>query len=72
MTVNPAQIILAILLIPLIGCSGSGEVGEMMKADRTSQKKTSGKYVTIWEKQSNGSWKFVLDCGNEGLLIPGF
>jgi ketosteroid isomerase-like protein len=28
---------------------------------------TRGKYVTIWKKQSDGSWKYVLDGGNEGL-----
>ena len=26
-----------------------------------------GNYVSIWKKQSDGSWKFVLDSGNEGL-----
>ena len=26
-----------------------------------------GTYVTIWKKQKNGAWKFVLDSGNEGL-----
>lgn len=26
-----------------------------------------GTYVTIWKKQTNGQWKFVLDSGNEGL-----
>ena len=25
---------------------------------------TVGKYVTIWEKQANGSWKVVVDCFN--------
>jgi ketosteroid isomerase-like protein len=25
-----------------------------------------GTYVSIWKKQSNGKWKFVLDTGNEG------
>lgn len=25
-----------------------------------------GTYVTIWKKQSDGNWKFVLDSGNEG------
>jgi ketosteroid isomerase-like protein len=26
-----------------------------------------GTYVTIWEKQKNGNWKFVMDTGTEGL-----
>ncbi len=26
--------------------------------------KTYGNYVTIWKKQKDGSWKFVLDGGN--------
>lgn len=25
-----------------------------------------GTYVTIWKKQADGRWKFVLDSGNEG------
>ncbi len=26
-----------------------------------------GTYVSIWKKNKNGMWKFVLDSGNEGL-----
>jgi len=26
-----------------------------------------GTYTTIWKRQNNGTWKFVLDTGNEGL-----
>jgi ketosteroid isomerase-like protein len=26
-----------------------------------------GTYISIWKKQSDGKWKFVLDAGNEGI-----
>jgi ketosteroid isomerase-like protein len=26
-----------------------------------------GTYVTIWEKQKDGTWKFVMDTGTSGL-----
>ncbi len=26
-----------------------------------------GSYVTIWKRQQNGKWKFVLQSGNEGV-----
>jgi len=26
-----------------------------------------GTYVSIWKKQPDGSWKYVLDSGNDGL-----
>ena len=29
--------------------------------------KRKGTYVTIWEKDREQNWKFVLDTGNEGL-----
>lgn len=28
-----------------------------------------GTYVSVWKKQKDGKWKFVLDSGNEGLNI---
>lgn len=28
---------------------------------------TEGTYVSIWKKQENETWKWVLDTGNEGL-----
>jgi ketosteroid isomerase-like protein len=29
-----------------------------------------GKYVTIWRKQANGAWKFVLDTGTDNSPPP--
>ncbi len=26
-----------------------------------------GTYVSVWKKQKNGKWKFILDSGNEGI-----
>lgn len=26
-----------------------------------------GTYVSIWKKQANGKWKFLLDAGNNGI-----
>jgi len=26
-----------------------------------------GTYVSVWKKNANGKWKFVLDSGNDGL-----
>ena len=31
------------------------------------QKPEQGTYCTIWKKDANGNWKFVLDTGNDGL-----
>ncbi len=50
----------------------SGELGYTygiwelkIKADSTRNSK--GTYVTFWQRQSNGEWKYVLDTGQEGL-----
>lgn len=34
------------------------------KADDGSDTAVYGLYSTVWKKQQDGSWKFVLDCGN--------
>jgi ketosteroid isomerase-like protein len=51
--------------------SDSGELGYTYgihtTLEKTSGKITKGTYVTIWRKQSDGSWKFVLDTGTQGL-----
>ena len=49
----------------------SGELGYTygVYALKPAAKDTTiyGTYVSIWKKQANGSWKFVLDSGNEGV-----
>ena len=34
---------------------------------KTTNQISKGTYVTIWLKQNDGSWKFVLDTGTQGL-----
>jgi len=51
--------------------AASGELGYTygLYALKLSDKDTSifGTYITIWKKQADGSWKFVLNSGNEGV-----
>ena len=28
---------------------------------------TKGTYITVWQKQTDGTWKFILDTGTQGL-----
>jgi ketosteroid isomerase-like protein len=51
--------------------AGSGELGYTFgnwiytaKNDKGSIDTSYGNYVTIWKKQKDGDWKFVLDGGN--------
>ena len=52
--------------------SKSGELGytygvwELFQKDDPGNIR-KGTYLTIWERQSDGQWKFVLDTGNQGL-----
>lgn len=49
----------------------SGETGYTYgiwtSTDKFTKKISKGTYITIWEKQKDGSWKFVLDTGTQGL-----
>lgn len=53
--------------------ASSGELGytygtykyELILKDSTITSK--GTYVTIWQKNKNNEWKWVLDCGTTGL-----
>jgi len=55
--------------------SGSGDLGFTYGIHTTTVRATgevtSGSYVTIWHKQPDGSWKFVLDTGTDGLPVTG-
>jgi ketosteroid isomerase-like protein len=48
--------------------SKSGELGytfgNWIYSTKDSKDTVFGNYVTIWKKQKDGSWKFVLDGGN--------
>ena len=49
----------------------SGELGYTYgyytRTIKTTGAVSKGTYVTIWEKQKDGTWKFVMDTGTEGL-----
>jgi ketosteroid isomerase-like protein len=51
--------------------AGSGDLGYTYGFYTRKVKSTGevnrGTYLTIWKKQSDGSWKFVLDTGTQGL-----
>jgi ketosteroid isomerase-like protein len=56
------------------GIANSGEMGYtygLYKIKYNSpDTATYGTYVSVWKKQADGKWKFVLDSGNEGLGDP--
>ena len=51
----------------------SGELGytfgvyTLRQKDNDTATAIHGTYVSIWKKQSDGKWKFVMDSGNEGI-----
>jgi ketosteroid isomerase-like protein len=49
--------------------SASGDLGYSYGTYNLQLKDSliKGTYVSIWKKQKNGKWKFVLDTGNEGI-----
>jgi ketosteroid isomerase-like protein len=51
--------------------SESGDIGYTYGIwTNTSKSKgeiSRGTYLTIWKKQKDGSWKFILDTGTQGL-----
>jgi ketosteroid isomerase-like protein len=54
--------------------AASGELGYSYGIFTTTSKDSlgnpvveKGTYVSVWKKNNDGKWKFVLDTGNEGL-----
>jgi ketosteroid isomerase-like protein len=49
--------------------SGSGDMGFTygVYEIRTETERQKGTYVTIWRKQKDGRWKYVLDAGAQGI-----
>jgi ketosteroid isomerase-like protein len=54
--------------------AASGELGYSYGIYTSTSKDVEGRptvekgtYATVWKKDLNGDWKFVLDTGNEGL-----
>ncbi|MDP3003187.1 MAG: hypothetical protein Q8N38_08670 [Bacteroidales bacterium] len=51
--------------------SRSGDLGYTYgihtNKDKLTGKISKGTYVTVWQKQPDGTWKFVLDTGTQGL-----
>jgi ketosteroid isomerase-like protein len=52
--------------------SGNGDLGYTYGVHTETNKLTGeitrGTYVTIWQKQTDGTWKFVLESGTRGLM----
>src|SRR6185312_6529107 len=51
------------------GLAASADLGYTYGIYKLELKDTvlRGTYVSVWKKQKDGKWKFVLDSGNEGI-----
>lgn len=49
--------------------AASGDLGYTYGVYKLQMKDTmlNGTYVSIWKKQKDNKWKFVLDAGNQGI-----
>ena len=52
--------------------ASSGDLGFTYGIYTLKQKDTvmQGTYVSVWKKQADGSWKYILDTGNPGVGKP--
>ena len=49
--------------------TGSGEI--TLKPKKGAPITDKVKYVTVWKKQADGSWKILRDINNSDLPLPG-
>jgi ketosteroid isomerase-like protein len=51
--------------------SESGDLGYTYgihtSTNKATGEKSKGTYITVWQKQTDGKWRFVLDTGTQGL-----
>jgi ketosteroid isomerase-like protein len=51
--------------------AGSGDIGYTYgiwtNTGKSANQVSKGTYATIWQKQNDGTWKFVMDIGTQGL-----
>jgi ketosteroid isomerase-like protein len=51
--------------------AGSGDIGYTWgyykSREKTTGKEGTGTYLTVWQRQRDGKWKFVMDTGTQGL-----
>ena len=51
--------------------AASGELGYtygfFTRRVKSTSEEERGTYLTIWQKQHDGSWKFIVDVGTQGL-----
>lgn len=52
--------------------AASGDLGFTYGTYRleTETEKQEGTYITVWRKQKDGRWKYILDSGTQGLAPP--
>jgi ketosteroid isomerase-like protein len=43
----------------------SGPFESHVLDDKGKDRKTTGRYVTVWQRQKDGGWRFVWDGGTD-------
>jgi uncharacterized protein (TIGR02246 family) len=48
----------------------TGSYEMTLQPSGAKEMKDKGKYVTVWKRQADGSWKIIRDIGNSDLPMP--